>query len=99
MVAASAFLSPIACGEYWGSRLRRRFSSALEYVLGVGARTERHVYLLLAELVERAARQLDERRAMTGRWGAGSAQDGPTRGPFRVWVLAVSYSQTEGNSW
>ena len=38
MVAASAFLSPIACGETWGSRLRRRFSSALKYVLGVGAR-------------------------------------------------------------
>jgi hypothetical protein len=37
-------------------------------VLGVVARTERHVYLLLAELVERAARQLNERRAMTGRW-------------------------------
>ena len=45
-----------------------RLHAALKYVLTVVARTEGHVYLPLAELVDQAARQLDERRATTGRW-------------------------------
>jgi exodeoxyribonuclease V alpha subunit len=45
-----------------------RLHAALKYVLGVVARGEGHVYLPLGELVDRAARQLDERRATAGRW-------------------------------
>jgi exodeoxyribonuclease V alpha subunit len=45
-----------------------RLYAALRYVLTVVARTEGHVYLSLAELIDQAARQLDERRATTGRW-------------------------------
>src|SRR5215207_5135869 len=45
-----------------------RLHAALKYVLSVVARTEGHVYLPLAELTDRTARQLDERRATTGRW-------------------------------
>jgi exodeoxyribonuclease V alpha subunit len=45
-----------------------RLHAALKYVLGVVARTDGHVYLPLGELVDQAARQLDERRATTGRW-------------------------------
>ncbi|MBV9171344.1 MAG: AAA family ATPase, partial [Chloroflexi bacterium] len=45
-----------------------RLHAALKYVLGSVARTEGHVYLPVAELVDRTARQLDERRAATGRW-------------------------------
>ena len=40
-----------------------RLHAALKYVLGLVARTEGHVYLPLAELVDRTARQLDEQRA------------------------------------
>src|SRR5918911_150756 len=45
-----------------------RLHAALKYVLSTSARTEGHVYLPRAELVDRTARQLDERRATTGRW-------------------------------
>ena len=45
-----------------------RLHAALRYVLEQVARTEGHVYLPLAELVDRTARQLDERRATTGKW-------------------------------
>jgi exodeoxyribonuclease V alpha subunit len=45
-----------------------RLHAALKYVLSLVARTEGHVYLPLGELVDRTARQLDERRAATGRW-------------------------------
>ncbi len=45
-----------------------RLHAALKYVLSVVARTDGHVYLPLGELVDQAARQLDERRATTGRW-------------------------------
>jgi exodeoxyribonuclease V alpha subunit len=45
-----------------------RLHAALKYVLGQVARTEGHVYLPIAELIERTARQLDERRAAAGRW-------------------------------
>jgi exodeoxyribonuclease V alpha subunit len=45
-----------------------RLHAALSYVLALVARTEGHVFLPLAELVDRTARQLDERRATTGRW-------------------------------
>src|SRR5438876_6615379 len=45
-----------------------RLHAALKYVLSMVARTEGHVYLPLAELADRTARQLDERRAATGRW-------------------------------
>ena len=45
-----------------------RLHAALKYVLSLVARTEGHVYLPLAELIDRTARQLDERRAATGRW-------------------------------
>ncbi|MBV9582540.1 MAG: AAA family ATPase [Chloroflexi bacterium] len=45
-----------------------RLHAALRYTLEQIARSEGHVYLPLAELVERTARQLDERRATTGRW-------------------------------
>jgi exodeoxyribonuclease V alpha subunit len=45
-----------------------RLHAALKYVLSVVAHGEGHVYLPLAELVDRTARQLDERRASTGRW-------------------------------
>ena len=45
-----------------------RLHAALKYVLSQVARTEGHVYLPLAELVDRTARQLDEQRAATGRW-------------------------------
>jgi exodeoxyribonuclease V alpha subunit len=45
-----------------------RLHAALNYVLAQVARTEGHVFLPLAELVDRTARQLDERRATTGRW-------------------------------
>ena len=45
-----------------------RLHAALKHVLGLVARTEGHVYLTLGELADRTARQLDERRATTGRW-------------------------------
>ncbi|MDQ6670848.1 MAG: AAA family ATPase [Chloroflexota bacterium] len=45
-----------------------RLHAALKYVLSVVAHGEGHVYLPLAELVDRTARQLDERRAATGAW-------------------------------
>src|SRR5437870_13854685 len=45
-----------------------RLHAALKYVLAMVARGDGHVYLPLAELVDRTARQLDERRATTGRW-------------------------------
>jgi exodeoxyribonuclease V alpha subunit len=45
-----------------------RLHAALRYLLDQVARTEGHVYLPLGELVDRTARQLDERRATTGRW-------------------------------
>jgi exodeoxyribonuclease V alpha subunit len=45
-----------------------RLHAALKYVLDMAARTEGHVYLPLGELIDRTARQLDERRATTGRW-------------------------------
>src|SRR5712691_2708259 len=45
-----------------------RLHAALKYVLSLVARTLGHVYLPLGELVDRTARQLDERRAPTGRW-------------------------------
>ena len=45
-----------------------RLHAALKYVLSIVARTEGHVYLPLAELTDRTARQVDERRATTGRW-------------------------------
>ena len=45
-----------------------RLQAALKYVLSLTARTEGHVYVPRAELVDRTARQLDERRASTGRW-------------------------------
>jgi exodeoxyribonuclease V alpha subunit len=45
-----------------------RLHAALKYVLGLVARQEGDVYLPLAELVDRTARQLDERRAATGCW-------------------------------
>ncbi len=45
-----------------------RLHAALKYVLSLVARIEGHVYLPLAELADRTARQLDERRAATGKW-------------------------------
>jgi exodeoxyribonuclease V alpha subunit len=45
-----------------------RLHAALKYLLGLVARTEGHVYLPLGELADRTARQLDLRRATTGRW-------------------------------
>jgi len=45
-----------------------RLHAALKYVLSLVARTEGHVYLPLGDLSDRTARQLDERRASTGRW-------------------------------
>jgi len=45
-----------------------RLHAALKYVLSLVARTEGHVHLPLAELIDRTAHQLDERRAATGRW-------------------------------
>jgi exodeoxyribonuclease V alpha subunit len=45
-----------------------RLHAALKYVLGLVARTEGHVYLPLAELADRTARQLDGQRASAGRW-------------------------------
>ena len=45
-----------------------RLHAALKYVLSVVARGEGHVYLPVSELVDRTARQLDERRATAGRW-------------------------------
>jgi exodeoxyribonuclease V alpha subunit len=45
-----------------------RLHAALRYTLEQIARSEGHVYLPLVELVDRTARQLDERRATTGRW-------------------------------
>ena len=45
-----------------------RLHAALKYVLWLAAHTDGHVYLPLAELVDRTARQLDERRATTGKW-------------------------------
>jgi exodeoxyribonuclease V alpha subunit len=45
-----------------------RLHAALKYVLSTVARTEGHVYLPLGELADRTARQLDERRATSGRW-------------------------------
>ena len=45
-----------------------RLHAALSYVLALVARTEGHVFLPQVELVDRTARQLDERRANTGRW-------------------------------
>src|SRR5579859_3285355 len=45
-----------------------RLHAALKYVLSLVAHSEGHVYLPLDELVDRTARQLDERRARTGRW-------------------------------
>ncbi len=45
-----------------------RLHAALRYTLEQVARSEGHVYLPLGELVDRTARQLDERRATTGRW-------------------------------
>jgi exodeoxyribonuclease V alpha subunit len=45
-----------------------RLHAALKYVLSVVAHSEGHVYLPVADLVDRTARQLDERRASTGRW-------------------------------
>src|SRR5258708_7423387 len=45
-----------------------RLHAALKYVLSLVARSEGHVYLPLAELADRTARQLDERRAATGKW-------------------------------
>jgi exodeoxyribonuclease V alpha subunit len=53
-------------GIAWTSPFR--LHAALKYVLTVLARTEGNVYLPLTELVDQAARQLDERRATTGRW-------------------------------
>ncbi len=47
---------------------RFRLHAGLKYVLSNLARGEGHVYLPLAELIDRTARQLDERRATTGRW-------------------------------
>src|SRR5205807_1916048 len=47
-----------------------RLHAALKYVLSIVARTEGHVYLPLADLADRTARQLDEQRATTGRWEA-----------------------------
>jgi exodeoxyribonuclease V alpha subunit len=45
-----------------------RLHAALKHVLWVAAQTDGHVYLPAAELVDRTARQLDERRATSGRW-------------------------------
>jgi rod shape-determining protein MreB len=45
-----------------------RLHAALKYVLSIVAHGEGHVYLPLPELVDRTARQLDERRATTGGW-------------------------------
>jgi exodeoxyribonuclease V alpha subunit len=45
-----------------------RLRAALKYLLAMVARSDGHVYLPLGELVDRTARQLDERRATTGRW-------------------------------
>jgi exodeoxyribonuclease V alpha subunit len=45
-----------------------RLHAALKYVLVQLARTEGHVFVPLAELADRTARQLDERRATAGRW-------------------------------
>jgi exodeoxyribonuclease V alpha subunit len=45
-----------------------RLHAALKYTLEQVARSDGHVYLPLGELVHRTARQLDERRATTGRW-------------------------------
>jgi exodeoxyribonuclease V alpha subunit len=45
-----------------------RLHAALRYTLEQIARSEGHVYLPLVELVDRTARELDERRATTGRW-------------------------------
>jgi exodeoxyribonuclease V alpha subunit len=45
-----------------------RLHAALRYTLEQIARTEGHVYLPLVELVDRTARQLNERRAASGRW-------------------------------
>jgi exodeoxyribonuclease V alpha subunit len=45
-----------------------RLHAALKHVLSVVAHADGHVYLPLEELVDRTARQLDERRASTGRW-------------------------------
>jgi len=45
-----------------------RLHAALKYILSAVARSEGHTYLPLAELADRTARQLDERRAATGRW-------------------------------
>src|SRR6202165_4368064 len=45
-----------------------RLHAALKYVLALVARSEGHLYLPLAELADRTARQLDERRASTGKW-------------------------------
>src|SRR5260370_25793869 len=45
-----------------------RLHAALKYVLALVARGDGHVYLPVGERVDRTARQLDERRATTGRW-------------------------------
>jgi exodeoxyribonuclease V alpha subunit len=45
-----------------------RLHAALKYVLAMVGRGDGHVYLPLGELVDRTARQLDERRATAGRW-------------------------------
>src|SRR5262249_52943898 len=45
-----------------------RLHAALRYTLEQLARSEGHVYVPVGELVDRTARQLDERRASTGRW-------------------------------
>src|SRR3984893_13383651 len=45
-----------------------RLHAALKYVLALVAHSEGHVYLPLPDLVDRTARQLDERRATTGGW-------------------------------
>jgi hypothetical protein len=51
-----------------GSTSPYRLHAALRYTLEQIARFEGHVYLPRVELVDRTARQLDERRATTGRW-------------------------------
>jgi exodeoxyribonuclease V alpha subunit len=45
-----------------------RLHAALKYVLSMVARGDGHAYLPLGELVDKTARQLDERRASTGKW-------------------------------
>ena len=64
-----------------------RLHAALNYVLALVARTEGHVFVPLGELVDRTARQLDERRATTGRWEPEAALLNAVRAYVPAYVL------------